>query len=108
MGWFNDHLSTIFLELPVPVVQGTDLSRSQPSRNAVEMKGVLTDELASYVNKTEKLEGAIYIADTPGYGAFFCCSGTLIRLAFDAYRPSLLESCAYHHISHSIKTYTSP
>lgn len=36
-----EHLSTVLLELPVPVVQRADLSRLEPSRNAVEMECVL-------------------------------------------------------------------
>jgi hypothetical protein len=34
-------LTTVFLELPVSVVQRTDLPSLQPSGDAVEMKGVL-------------------------------------------------------------------
>lgn len=39
----NQHLPTIFLKLPVSVVQRTDLSGLQPSRDAVEMEGVLIE-----------------------------------------------------------------
>jgi hypothetical protein len=35
------HLSSVFLELPVSVVERTDLTSLEPSRDAVEMKGVL-------------------------------------------------------------------
>lgn len=40
-------LSTIFLELPISVVKGTDLSGFKPSRNAMEVEGVLWLELAA-------------------------------------------------------------
>lgn len=37
----NRHLSTIFLEFPVSVVKGTDLSGFEPSRDAMEVEGML-------------------------------------------------------------------
>ena len=36
-------LSAILLELPVSVVQGTDLTGFQPTRDAVEVEGVLSE-----------------------------------------------------------------
>jgi hypothetical protein len=37
------HLSTVLLELPVPVVQRADLARLEPSRDAVEVERMLVD-----------------------------------------------------------------
>lgn len=59
----ND-LSTVLLELPVPVVERTNLPRLEPPRNAV---------------KVERM-----VANTPSNSAFFTCGGCLICLAFDA------------------------
>jgi hypothetical protein len=36
------HLSAVLLELPVSVVQRADLSRLEPSRDAVEVEGMLS------------------------------------------------------------------
>ena len=36
-----EQLPAILLELPIPVVEGTDLAGFEPSRNAVEVEGVL-------------------------------------------------------------------
>lgn len=63
----HDHQSdaspTVFLKLPISVVQWTDLSGFQPSRDAVKMKGM--------------------IADTPSYRAFLICRRALICLTLN-------------------------
>jgi len=56
-------LSTVFLEFPVSVVQGTYRSCLQPSLNTVEMEGM--------------------VADAPSNSAFLARSGCLIRLALN-------------------------
>ena len=54
----------VFLELPISVVQGANLSRFQPSGDAVEVERV--------------------VAHSPGHRALFWRSRRLIGLAFDA------------------------
>lgn len=56
-------LSSVLLELPVPIVQGTNGSGLQPPRNAMEVECM--------------------VADAPGHGAFFTGSGCLVCLTFD-------------------------
>jgi len=53
----------ILLELPIPVVQGTDLSGLQPSRDTMEVEGM--------------------IAHTPSNSAFLACCTGLVCLALD-------------------------
>jgi hypothetical protein len=57
-------LSTILLEFPVSVVEWADLTRLQPSRNAVKMERV--------------------IANTPSHSTLLTSGRRLIRLTFDA------------------------
>merc|ERR1719422_2362692 len=57
-------LTSIFLELPVPVVQGTNISGLEPSGDAVEVEGV--------------------VAHPPSHGAFFTGGAGLICLTLDA------------------------
>jgi len=57
-------LSTIFLEFPISVVEWADLTSLQPSRDAVEMEGM--------------------IADSPSNGTLFTCCRCLICLTLDA------------------------
>ncbi len=54
----------VLLELPVPVVEGTDLARLEPPRDAVEVEGV--------------------VAHAPGHGALLARGRGLVRLALDA------------------------
>ena len=61
---YHCRLSTILLELPVSIVQRAHLSCLQPSRDTVEVEGV--------------------IANAPGNGALFGSGCTLICLTFDA------------------------
>jgi hypothetical protein len=56
--------TTVLLKLPVSVVQRAHLPGLQPSRDAVEMEGV--------------------VADAPGNSAFFASCRSLVCLAFDA------------------------
>ena len=56
--------STVLLEFPVSVVEWTHLPRLQPSRNAMEMEGM--------------------VADPPGDRALFSGGSTLVCLTFDA------------------------
>ena len=55
---------SIFLELPVPVVEGTDLPGLQPPGDAVEVEGV--------------------VAHPPGHGALLAGGAGLVGLALDA------------------------
>jgi hypothetical protein len=57
------------------------LSGFQPSRNAMEVKGMLWSESTIVI-----VEGAglAYIADTPGDGTFFSNGSTLVCLTLDA------------------------
>ena len=52
------------MELPLPVVQGTDLSGLEPAGDAVEMEGM--------------------VADSPGYSALLTSSRGLVSLTFNA------------------------
>ena len=54
----------VFLELPVPVVQRTDLPGLQPPGDAVEVEGV--------------------VAHPPGHGALLAGGAGLVSLALDA------------------------
>lgn len=54
--------SSVLLELPFAIVEGTDLARLEPARDTVEMESVVTC--------------------APCYGAF-PCGGCLIGLALD-------------------------
>ena len=54
----------ILLELPITVIQRTDLTSFQPAGNTMEMEGM--------------------IAHAPSHGTFFRSHGSLISLAFDA------------------------
>lgn len=47
-------LTTVLLEFPVSVVQGADLTRLQPSRDAVEMEGMLVYVRADSQRKTRR------------------------------------------------------
>jgi len=60
----RNSLTTVLLELPVSVVQRTDLPSLQPSGDAVEMKGV--------------------IAYSPSDSALFIGGSTLVCLTLDA------------------------
>jgi len=60
----SDCLTAVLLELPVSVVQRADLASLEPTRDAMEMEGV--------------------IADAPGYGAFLAGSRCLVGLAVNA------------------------
>jgi len=42
----HNKLPSIFLEFPVPIVERTDLTCLEPTRDAVKMEGVLDMELA--------------------------------------------------------------
>ena len=57
-------LVSVPLELPVLVVEGATILLLEPSRDAVEVKSVITD--------------------TPGSRALFCCVCDLVGLAVDA------------------------
>lgn len=57
-------LVTIFLEVPFTIVQRADLTRLQPTWDAMEVEGV--------------------VANAPGNGALLAGGRCLIRLAFDA------------------------
>eukprot|EP00416_Gambierdiscus_australes_P039667 CAMPEP_0171094526 /NCGR_PEP_ID=MMETSP0766_2-20121228/41428_1 /TAXON_ID=439317 /ORGANISM="Gambierdiscus australes, Strain CAWD 149" /LENGTH=84 /DNA_ID=CAMNT_0011553183 /DNA_START=83 /DNA_END=333 /DNA_ORIENTATION=+ len=56
--------AAVLLEFPLPVVQGTDLPRLQPARDAMEVEGM--------------------VAHTPSDGALFACVRALVCLALDA------------------------
>ena len=72
--------TTIFLELPVSVVERADLSRLEPSGNAVEVEGVL--QLSAMAFQRELC--STYIADAPCNGALLASGGSLVGLALDA------------------------
>lgn len=55
---------SVLLEVPLPVVQGTDLTCLQPTRDAMEVEGV--------------------VADAPGHSALLAGGRGLVRLALDA------------------------
>jgi len=55
---------TIFLELPLTIVQRANLPRLQPPTDAVEVEGV--------------------VAHSPSHSAILRCVGTLVRLTFNA------------------------
>jgi len=57
-------LMSVLLEFPLAIVQWANLSSLEPSRNAVEVEGV--------------------VANSPGNRALLTCRGCLIGLAFDA------------------------
>jgi len=70
---------SILLKLPLAVVQRTHLPRLQPSADAVEMKGVVTN--------------------TPGHGALLARRAGLIRLALDTQVHDMIpaNSAVVHH-----------
>lgn len=43
----HDDLTAIFLEFPIPIIQRTDLTCFQPTRDAVEVKCVLEGSLST-------------------------------------------------------------
>ena len=59
----SEHSFTVLLKLPITVIQWTDLTCSQPSRNAMEMESMVTN--------------------TPCNCAFFAGRGCLVRLTFN-------------------------
>ena len=72
--------SSVFLELPVTVVERADLTGLQPSGDAVEMESVLYTLLDE---KRQELYPT-HIADAPGDGTFFSSGSSLVCLTFDA------------------------
>ena len=65
------HLPAILLKFPISVVQRADLTCLEPSRDAVEMEGVLQGSKV-LVGLTEAHgDSKTYVADTP-------CDGTLL------------------------------
>jgi hypothetical protein len=73
-------LSAVLLELPVSVVQWTDLSGLEPSGDAVEMERMLSHVSSDIMD----LNARTHVADTPSDSAFLACSGSLVGLTLDA------------------------
>lgn len=75
-------LTTVFLELPVSVVQWAHLAGLQPSRDAVEVEGVLDRDRQQ---ATGQRRCSTNIADTPSYGALLAGRRSLVGLTLDAW-----------------------
>lgn len=58
------NLTTVFLEFPVSVIERTDLTCFEPSRDAMKVEGMVTD--------------------APSHGAFIASDRGLVRLALNA------------------------
>ena len=76
-----EKLTTIFLKLPLAIVQRTNLTRLEPTRDAVEMK-CLGKEYVFTRSTTAPIVSYV-IADTPSHRAFFGGGRRLIRLTLD-------------------------
>ena len=75
-------LPSIFLELPVAVVERADLASLEPARDAVKVKRVLDVKLAACHGWEDP---SSHIANPPRHCALFACCRRLVRLAFDAW-----------------------
>lgn len=77
----NHFLSTILLEFPISIVKRADLSGFEPSRNAVEMEGMLprTSVMSNTLDRC-----VAYVADSPRDSAFFSDGSALVGLTFNA------------------------
>lgn len=75
-------LPTILLELPVSVVERADLAGLEPSRDAVEVEGVL--QRSWLMVARSKITKSTYIADTPGNSALLAGSRGLVCLTLNA------------------------
>jgi hypothetical protein len=75
----HTHLPAVLLELPVAVVERTDLPRLQPTRDAVKVECVLCLLARSLPHCVQA-----HVADAPGNSALLARSGRLVRLTLDA------------------------
>jgi hypothetical protein len=74
----------VLVELPFAIIQRTDLSCLQPSRDTVEMKGVLR------VRYLRVRRG--YVTNSPRNGTLFACCTRLIRLTLYAYLVRMIKT----------------
>jgi len=75
------------LQLPLAIVQRTDIPCLQPAGYAVEVECMLyvISKDQSYCKVTQRRLGRTHVANAPRRVAFFAGCGDLVGLAVDAY-----------------------
>ena len=71
------------MQLPLTIVQRTNIPCLEPTRDAVEMESVLHATVLE-VQRSSVIGGAAHVADPPGSVALFTAGGYLVGLAIDA------------------------
>ena len=72
---------SVLLELPVPVVEGADLSGLQPAGDAVEVEGMIAPGFSICESR---FLGTSFDSHAPCHGALLTGGGGLVCLALDA------------------------
>lgn len=75
----------ILLKFPLAIIKGADLTRLQPSGDAMEVKGMLIRLKLRGEKKKRAKQNLSYVAHSPSHGALFSRAGLLVRLTFDAW-----------------------